>query len=210
MKTRILVVVGAAALVAAAGCGGDGTTIGSAAPTSTATTSDPGSTPPQPTESEPGSSGAAPTSAAPETTTSGAGATSTRCHTSELAASFGSGDAGAGNRYATLTLTNRSARTCTIYGYGGLQPLDSAKKQLSVTLVRDPGHAPKLVRLAPGAGVGRTIHWGVVPSGTQTSCPTPAYASIIPPDETDPLVVAWKLGPICGGRIDGVPYGTTL
>jgi hypothetical protein len=209
MRTRILVVLGAAALVAAAGCGGDGTTIGGAAPESTAAgataSPDPGTTPPPP---PPGSTGAAPTT--PETTTSGAGSASTRCHTSELAASLGSSDAAAGNRYATLRLTNRSGRTCTIYGYGGLQPLDSAKKQLPITLVRDPGHGPTLVRLAPGASVGRTIHWGVVPSGAQTSCPTPAYASVIPPDETDPLTVAWRLGQVCGGRIDGVPYGTTL
>jgi hypothetical protein len=49
-----------------------------------------------------------------------------------------------------------------------------------------------------------------VSSGAQSSCPTPAYASITPPDETDPLTVAWTLGQICGGRIDGVPYGTTV
>jgi hypothetical protein len=36
--------------------------------------------------------------------------------------------------------------------------------------------------------VARTIHWTVVPS--TDPCPTPAYAEIIPPDETDPLVVA--------------------
>jgi Protein of unknown function (DUF4232) len=206
MKTRILVVVGAAALVAAAGCGGDGTTIGSAPPSSTSV----GTPLPGPTESADPSVSTSAAPKPPPQTTSGAGSTSTRCHTSELAASFKSGDAGAGNRYATLTLTNKSAHTCTIYGYGGLQPLDRANKQLPITLIRDPGHAPTLVRLAAGASVGRTIHWGVVPSGTQTSCPTPAYASIIPPDETDPLTVAWSLGQVCGGRIDGVPYGTTL
>ena len=57
--------------------------------------------------------------------------------------------------------------------------------------------------------MGRTIHWTVVPSGSQP-CPTPAYASIIPPDETSPLVIGWPLGPICGGKMDGWPYGVTL
>ena len=48
-----------------------------------------------------------------------------------------------------------------------------------------------------------------MPSGEQ-ACPTPAFASIIPPDETDPLVIGWSLGPVCGNRMDGWPYGVTL
>ena len=97
----------------------------------------------------------------------------------------------------------------TVFGYGGLQPLDGAKKQLPITLTRDTGRPATLVRLAPETSVGRTIHWTVVPSGSQP-CPTPAYASIIPPDETSPLVIGWSLGPICGGKMDGWPYGVTL
>ena len=190
--------VTAAALLAVAGCTrGGGTTAGSALPA---------------TGSAPVPASAAPTTAVPTTVPTRSEPTGTeasRCHTSELAASFKAGEPGAGQRYATLQLTNRSRRTCTVFGYGGLQPLDAARKQLPIALVRDSGHAPTLVRLAPGASVGRTIHWTVVPSGSQT-CPTPAYASIIPPDETDPLVVRWPLGEICGGRIDGVPYGVVL
>jgi hypothetical protein len=198
---KIRIMVAAAALLAVAGCTrGGGTTVGSALPatgsapvptSAAATTAVPTAATPVPTRSDP------------------TGSEASRCHTSELAASFKAGDPGAGQRYATLQLTNQSRRTCTVFGYGGLQPLDAARKQLPITLVRDPGHAPTLVRLPPGASVGRTIHWTVVPSGSQT-CPIPAYASIIPPDETDPLVVRWSLGEICGGRIDGVPYGVVL
>jgi hypothetical protein len=202
---RIRILVAAAALAGVAGCGGGGgTTTGSALPAtgaaspapSTATSDPTQSTAAPPTRGEPSSSGVASPAAS-------------RCHTSELSASFTPGDAGAGQRYATLTLTNRSGRTCTIFGYGGLQPLDAAKRQLPITLTRDTGRPARLIRLAPGTGVGRTIHWGAVPSGTQP-CPTPAYASIIPPDETDPLVIGWSLGPVCGGRMDGWPYGVTL
>jgi Protein of unknown function (DUF4232) len=210
VKIRIL--VAAAALVGVAGCGGgDGTTIGSAQPASGSTAP----STPAPTTAPSGT--VAPTSAAPteseptESESSGGdtGPSSSRCHTSELAASFKAQDSAAGNRYATLLLTNRSQRTCTVFGYGGLQPLDAATKQLPITLTRNTGKAAKIVRLAPGASVGRTIHWGAVPSGSQP-CPTPAYASIIPPNETDPLVIAWSLDPVCGSRMDGWPYGVIL
>jgi hypothetical protein len=211
VKIRILVVA-AAALVAVAGCdSGGGTTVGSALPTSASAAAPTGgaattaASSTVPTGSGP--TGSSPTGSGP--TGGGASPVGTRCHTSQLTASFKPGQPGAGQRYATLQLTNRSQQTCTVFGYGGLQPLDAAKKQLPITLVRDPGHAPTPVRLAPGASVGRTIHWTVVQSG-ESSCPTPAYASIIPPDETDPLVVAWPLGDICGGRMDGVPYGVVL
>jgi hypothetical protein len=204
-RTGRYLVPGIAAALLLAGCGGgdgDGTAIGTAAPSSTAATA--------PTTT------AAPTGAATSTGTSGTGPTSpestpvnTRCHTSELAATIGSGDAAAGNRYATLSLKNTSGRSCTIYGYGGLQPLGASGKQLPLTLKRDASSGgPRLVRLAPGTSVGRTIHWGVVPSG-ETACPTATSATVIPPDETDPLTVKYDFGPICGGTIDGTPYGVT-
>lgn len=202
---KIGILVAAAALVGVAGCGGgDGTTIGSARPASGSTAA---STPAP--ASAPAGSTADPTGSGSSGTGSSGGEggpSSSRCHTSELTASVKESDAAAGNRYATLLLTNRSQRTCTVFGYGGLQPLDAAKKQLPITLTRDTGGPATPVRLAPGANVGRTIHWGAVPSGSQP-CPTPAYASIIPPDETDPLVIGWSLGPVCGGRMDGWPYG---
>ncbi len=209
MRIRILVaVLAVAALATVAGCGGGGGTVsGSALPATASPTAAPTTT----------ASGASTTTAAPPTGTgspsqspTGSGTPSvSRCHTSELAASLAPGDSGAGQRYATQALTNTSGRTCTVFGYGGLQPLDAAKRQLPITLTRDTGRPARLVRLAPGATVGRTIHWGAVPSGEQP-CPTPAYASIIPPDETDPLLIRWSLGPVCGGKIDGWPYGVTL
>jgi len=199
IRIALAAAVLAAVLAGVAGCAGGsgGTTAGSAAP---ATGSGTGSAP-APTTSSPGAA------AQPAQSTGGSGPA--RCHTSELSASLSSGEPGAGQRYATLSLTNTSARTCTVFGYGGLQPLDGAKKQLPITLTRDTGRPATLVRLAPETSVGRTIHWTVVPSGSQP-CPTPAYASIIPPDETSPLVIGWSLGPICGGKMDGWPYGATV
>ena len=204
MKIRIPLAAAVLAVLLAAvlaGCSGGsgGTTAGSAAPpTGPATGPAPASTTSGP------STGAQPTGSS---LTGGSGAS--RCHTSELSASLTSGEPGAGQRYATLSLTNTSARACTVFGYGGLQPLDAAKQQLPITLIRDTGRPVTPIRLAPGASVGRTIHWGAVPPGSQP-CPTPAYASIIPPDETSPLVIGWSLGPICGDKMDGWPYGVTV
>lgn len=203
MKIRTVVAAAVMTALAAAGCGSDepNTTTGSALPaaaTPTAAATTTTAAPPPAVTSTP-----APTA-------SEASPVSTRCHTSELSATFTAADAAAGNRYATLVLTNKAQRTCTIFGYGGLQPLDAAKKQLPITLLRNTGQGgPKLVRLAPGATVARTIHWNVVRSGPQ-KCPAGAFAAIIPPDETDPLVVSYEFGEICGGRMDGYPFGTTL
>jgi hypothetical protein len=207
---RIRIQVAAAVLAAVLGgatacAGGDGGT--AAGPAVPATGPATGSAT-APSASVPATSG----TAAPPTQSgsTGSGAPGpTRCHTSELSASLTAGEPGAGQRYATLSLTNTSDRTCTVFGYGGLQPLDAAKKQLPITLTRDTGRPVTPVRLAPGASVGRTIHWTAVPSGSQP-CPTPAYASIIPPDETSPLVIGWSLGPVCGDKMDGWPYGVTL
>jgi hypothetical protein len=203
---RIRIQVAAVVLAMLAGAtacaGGSGGTAAGPAVPATGPATGPGT-------SAPATSGTAtPTQSGPSSTGSGAPSPS-RCHTSELSASLTAGEPGAGQRYATLSLTNTSERTCTVFGYGGLQPLDAARKQLPITLTRDTGRPVTLVRLAPGASVGRTIHWTAVPSGSQP-CPGPAYASIIPPDETSPLVIGWSLGPICGNRIDGWPYGVTL
>ena len=154
-------------------------------------------------------SGAAPSSQAPAPTTPESTPVDTRCHTSERVATIGGADAAAGNRYATLSLRNRSGRTCTIYGYGGLQPLTSSGKQLPVTLKRDgSAGGPRLVRLSPGTSIGRTIHWGAVPNG-EASCPKATGATVIPPDETDPLTVKFDFGEVCGSTIDGTPFGVT-
>src|SRR4051812_7568239 len=43
-----------------------------------------------------------------------------RCHTADLTAGLHNLDSAAGSRYAALVLTNRTSRTCRVYGYGGV------------------------------------------------------------------------------------------
>lgn len=134
-----------------------------------------------------------------------------RCHTSGLSASLGRPDAGAGNRYAVLSLTNTGTSPCVIFGYGGVQLLDAAGKPVPTRQVRDPQHKPLRVLLQPGGAADSTLHWSVVPSGSESTTgacqPTAAALLVTPPDETEPLKIAWNSGPVCQqGRIDQGAY----
>ncbi|MER7081195.1 Protein of unknown function [Saccharopolyspora kobensis] len=135
----------------------------------------------------------------------------TRCHTSMLTGSLQNPDAGAGQRYAELTLTNSSGETCTLYGYGGMQLVDASGRPLPTDAKRTPNPGPSMITLSPGESASATLHWTAVPhegEPTDGPCaPTAASLQVIPPDETDPLPVTWNGGPVCGfGKIDGTAY----
>jgi Domain of unknown function (DUF4232) len=134
-----------------------------------------------------------------------------RCHSTDLSASLGGFDAGAGNRYAVLTLTNRSGHTCVIFGYGGVGLLNSAKKPVPTKQVRDTRKAPVRVTLKPGAGAKSQLHWSVIPSGSENQMgpcePVASFLQVIPPDEKQPITVAFPPTSVCQqGRIDQGPY----
>ncbi len=202
---------GTAALLAALVACGSSDNGSSAAPTGPAA---PGGT------TAPGDTAAATSApgdtAAPTGTGPAGGATTPagpdRCHTSQLTGSLRAADAAAGQRYATLVLTNRSGVSCRIEGYGGVQLVDAAGRPVPTRQVRDPGTPPKLVTLAPKASASSQLHWTVVPSTRDPSqtgqCqPTPGQLRVIPPDERDPLSIRWTLGVVCdGGTITQPAY----
>ena len=200
--------IAAALLLAACGGNGHGTTIGSSAPSVTAPTSA------APTSAAPtgatstGSAGTGPTTPLSSPTKSEGSAPATdRCHTGEFTAAFGPEDAGASNRNATVVLTNRGGRTCTVYGYGGLQPLDAAGKPITALKLTRATPGPTLLRVAPGGKIYKGIHWTVIP-GPGEKCFSPASAQVTPPDETDHITLKWAYGTACG-TIDGRPYTRT-
>jgi len=130
-----------------------------------------------------------------------------RCHTSDLTASLRPLDSGAGQRYAALTLTNRSGHVCQVYGYMGMLLLDGSSMPLPTDVVRNANPGPQIVSLAPGQSAFTLLHWTVVagPGESQTAqCePQPVYVEITPPDETTQLVVGWNMQFVClHGRID--------
>ncbi|WP_345641621.1 DUF4232 domain-containing protein [Streptomyces tremellae] len=126
--------------------------------------------------------------------TTAAPAGASRCHTSELRASVGPDDPGAGQENYALVLTNTSGRTCTVHGFPGFAFVDSSGRQVT----QDPqrvGGRKQTVRLAPGHSAWAALGFpnpGVV--GGRTA--TPAEVRITPPDETAYLTVPWKDGPV--------------
>lgn len=181
-------------------CGSDnGTTStpqklpGAAQPASGDTTADGTGTSTAPTGSDTASAVAA-TSSSSSSSASGSGSGSgtsgsTRCHTSELRAAVGANQPGAGQENFPVVLTNTSHRTCTLRGFPGAAFVDASGKQLGPDPKRS-SETPTTVTLAPGrnAWAGLTFSNPEI-SGANTA--TPATLIVTPPDERDPLKVAW-------------------
>jgi hypothetical protein len=201
----------AAAALAVAGCGDSGG--GTAAPPA------PGGT--GSTDTGAGGSGqdtttAAPTDPANPTGTTGTTGTSgtsgtARCRTVDLRLSLRNLDAGAGQRYLSIVLTNSTRSTCRVYGYGGIQLVDAAGRAVPTKQVREASTPPRLVTLAPGASAYSAVHWTAIASGAEPesgACEPVAHAlRVIPPDEHAALSATWTYGSVCGaGRIDQRAY----
>ncbi|MFB7328996.1 MULTISPECIES: DUF4232 domain-containing protein [unclassified Streptomyces] len=176
-----------------------GATAGTAPGTAPGTSSAPsgGAAPPSGT-----ATGSAPGTAR-NTGGTGTPATSTRCHTSELKASVGRENPGAGQENFPVVLTNTSGRTCTVRGYPGAAFVDAAGRQLGPDPKRSSG-TPATVTLKPGqsAWAGLTFSNPGV-SGAKTA--TPASLIVTPPDERDHLTVTWTAGEVpVGGNASSV------
>lgn len=131
-----------------------------------------------------------------------------RCRTAALSARVGAVDAGAGQRYAPLVLTNKSARSCWVYGFAGLIMIDGRGDVLR-TRTRREAVGPQRITLRPGASAHARMHWTVVPTGRETRCPESARLIILPPDEVGAhLEIPFKAAPCDDGRIDVSPMAS--
>ncbi|MFF0018949.1 DUF4232 domain-containing protein [Streptomyces sp. NPDC005496] len=182
------------------GCGGDDGSSGT--PTKASGTAGTASGTPT---SAAGSSG--PTSPGGDATPTGAGRTSSsapspvgsgtpggRCHTSELRASVGDNDPGAGQENFRVVLTNGSSRTCTVRGFPGAAFVDASGRQLGPDPKRS-SEKPRTVTLAPGqsALAGLTFSNPGI-SGAKTA--EPDALLVTPPDEKASLRVRWTHGEV--------------
>jgi Protein of unknown function (DUF4232) len=133
------------------------------------------------------------TPSAPRSTAGG-----TRCHTSELRASVGRNNPGAGQENFPVVLTNESSRTCTLYGYPGTAFVDASGKQLGPDPKRS---STEPETLAPGQSAWAGLSFAN-PEVSGAGTATPAALVVTPPDEEDPLKVAWKSGevPVSGNE----------
>lgn len=134
-----------------------------------------------------------------------------RCVAGLLSGTVEPQDAGAGNRYATLVVINKSKLVCTLWGYGGLDLLDTTKNVIPTVAERNLDPGSTLVTLGPGDSAGKTLHWTVVATGdepTDGPCqPQAAAIRVTPPDETEGLDVDFDFGTVCDhGRIETSAY----
>ncbi len=172
-----------------------------ATPTSTATRSTTATThPTAKTAPTPTTAPAVTTTTSPPGPSTTSASESSRCHTSELTASLEIEMSAMGSGGAVLTLTNQSSRTCTLYGYVGLQLVDANRRFLPTSverigsmLFRD--HGPTSISLALGQSAQAGIGYGADPTvGTphEQPCPSARYLEVTPPDEKDYLFIDAK------------------
>jgi hypothetical protein len=114
-------------------------------------------------------------------TASGPGAGTPLCTAAQLSAALGSGNAGAGQIYTYLVVTNRSATTCHVTGYPGLSMLDAQGNQIGVPATYEHiGYSP--VVLVPGGSASDTIHTVNRQTNSPSEClPTSTSLRIYPP-----------------------------
>ncbi|MFE0631817.1 DUF4232 domain-containing protein [Streptomyces sp. NPDC058864] len=127
-----------------------------------------------------------------------------RCHTSDLSASIGRNDPGAGQENFPIVLTNRSGRTCTVRGFPGVAFVNAAGEQVTVDPERATGQSPRRVSLAPGASAWSAMSFSN-PAITGVTTVTPAAVMVTPPDETASLKVPWTGGEVSNTGKASVP-----
>ena len=133
---------------------------------------------------------------------SAAGATTAAapCGTSDLSAQLKAGSPGAGQRYATVVLTDTGAHACTIGGYGGLGLLGAPGQGVPTDLRRVATPPPATLTLSPGGFARSLLHWTVIPASDEpgaTCEPTAVTVVVTPPNQTTALLRPWTFGQVC-------------
>jgi hypothetical protein len=140
------------------------------------------------------------TSAMASVPAAGATTAAAQCSTADLSGQLKPGSPGAGQRYATVVLTNTSGRTCTVGGYGGLALLGAPRQGVPTDLRRVTSPAPTPLTVSPGRSVRSLLHWSAVAAADEpgaTCEPTAATVVVTPPNETTALLRPWTFGPVC-------------
>jgi Protein of unknown function (DUF4232) len=148
------------------------------------------------------------TASVARSSTSGPAAPRPACQTGQLQVSLVGPDAGAGQRYVTLVLTNAGG-TCQTVGYVGLQLLGPGGVAIPTDVARVAGPVAS-VTLPPGGQASTPLHWAGIPLSDEAQTgpcePMPAQVEVTPPNQTQFLTAAWSFDPVCGhGHIDVQP-----
>lgn len=127
--------------------------------------------------------------------------TTPMCTADQLTPSLGGGDAGAGNLYRYVVVTNHSSTTCHLAGYPGLSLLDAAGNQIGQPATRQPSSYQPVV-LRPGGAASDTIHTA---NQMGTCRPTSAKLRMYPPGSRASLVFAGEVT-ICDEQFTITPF----
>ena len=136
----------------------------------------------------------------------------TRCYTNQLTAAVVGSSGATGHIAMQIRFHNRSARTCTLFGYPGALLLNARRQPLPTHVQRGDGfisgisHRPHLVRLNPGANAYAVFEWAHIPTPGQR-CPTAPSLLVTPPNTYRSLLVSFRRGGVdaCGGNLTVTP-----
>jgi hypothetical protein len=128
------------------------------------------------------------------------------CVTGQLKAALGGSNAGAGNIYRYLLLTNTGKTACHLAGFPGVSLLDASGRPIGAPATREqPGYSA--VVLTPGASASDTIH---TVNHQGTCLPTSTQLRVYPPGSKASLVFPGQITN-CGNVFGITPLtdGTT-
>ncbi|MEY9874780.1 hypothetical protein ABH931_004280 [Streptacidiphilus sp. MAP12-33] len=126
------------------------------------------------------------------------------CTTAQLTGSLGGSDAGAGQIYRDVVLTNHSSRTCHLSGYPGMSVLDAHGAQIGAAATHEPRSYGAVV-LAPHASAVTTIHTTNRMTNDPNECrPQSTALRVYPPGNRGSLVIPAKLT-ICNNTFSVTP-----
>jgi hypothetical protein len=147
-------------------------------------------------------------------------ASTTQCHSGDLQLTVSVSDGSNNLADLLIVLRNKSARTCTIYGYAAdLQPETKSGQPQKTTLIQQGQEQLQELTLHQGQSASTLSEFNFGAPGATTAqgmkCDPPAYSfAVTPPNEQSPLVAPIAGGPVafCGnGVMDSLPFtsGTT-
>jgi hypothetical protein len=171
---RLAIIVATVSGLALTGCGSDSTNANSTSSTGPSTTKPAGST-----------------------SSTRATVASIHCATNELSASLGNPNAGAGQVYTPLVLTNTGNRTCELRGFPGVSVLDASGNQIGQPASRE-GSEGATVSIAPGKTASATLHTTNQGVGGSSCSAQSSKMKVFPPDDTVALTFAAGYT-VCGG-----------
>jgi hypothetical protein len=125
------------------------------------------------------------------------------CATSQLTAQLGGGDAGAGNLYRYLLLTNHSGTACVVSGFPGLSLLNSHGGEIGAPATFDHSFSYTALTVRPGQTVSDTIH--TLNAGATSCQGTSTSLRIYPPANKAALVIPGKVM-LCGNLLSVSPF----